>query len=35
MQPDLSNMIALPTNVTSPTMGNAAFEDWARWALAG
>jgi len=22
--------IVLPTNVTSPTMGNAAFEDWAR-----
>jgi len=28
-------VIVLPTNVTSPTLGNAAFEDWARWALAG
>jgi hypothetical protein len=24
----------LPTNVTSPTLDNAAFEDWARWAQA-
>jgi len=23
-------VIVLPTNVTSPTLGNAAFEDWAR-----
>jgi hypothetical protein len=30
MQPDLGNVIVLPTNVASPTLGNAAFEDWAR-----